>query len=83
MLTPQAELEMLKDHFQTRFTAKLVADQAITHRQWSRANGPLLEPQALCEALLAVPRRKAVPTGHPPSVSWRACADLIDSPLAL
>ncbi|CAE7227790.1 unnamed protein product [Symbiodinium sp. CCMP2592] len=77
MLSPSEELELLREHFQTRFTASQPMDASLADLHWPCAQHPLLEAQPLCQAIQSVPRRKAVPQGHPPSASWRLCADLL------
>ena len=77
MLLPQEELHLLEDHYQQRFNAQDPVDQHLHYRVWPGSGTISLDVQAVCRAIQDVPRRKAVPNGHPPSASWRLCADLI------
>ena len=77
MLTPDQELSLLTQHFSQRFRAEQPADVAMATRIWEGRGDFPLDATTLCHYIQQVPRRKAVPKGHPPSVSWRLCADLI------
>ena len=72
MLTPD-----LTQHFSQRFKATQPADVAMATRTWEGRGDFPLDATMLCHYIQQVPRRKAVPQGHPPSASWRLCADLI------
>ncbi|OLP80230.1 LINE-1 retrotransposable element ORF2 protein [Symbiodinium microadriaticum] len=77
MLTPDQELRLLTQHFSHRFRATQPADVAMATRTWEGSGDFPLDATVLCHYIQQVPRRKAVPQGHPPSASWRLCADLI------
>ena len=87
MLTPAEEADSLQMHFRTRFQAELPApSNAETTQQqdaitgpWLLAAPPQLDAVALCLELQAIPRRKAVPAGHPPGAAWRLCADMVST----
>ena len=77
MLPPTEELDLLETHFSSRFRATTAQDRAMASQQW-QCQAPLeIDAATLCSHILQVPRRKAVPAGHPPSATWRICADLI------
>ncbi|CAE7236597.1 unnamed protein product [Symbiodinium necroappetens] len=77
MLTPDQELRLLTQHFSHRFRATQPADVTMATRTWEGSGNFPLDATVLCHYIQQVPRRKAVPQGHPPSASWRLCADLI------
>ena len=77
MLEPCAELDLLEQHFSQRFTAIQQADVDLASRSWEGRGDLVLDVATVCRYIQQVPRRKAVPRGHPPSASWRLCADLI------
>ena len=77
MLTPDQELSLLTQHFSQRFKAEQPEDVEMATRTWEGRGDFPLDAATLCHYIQQVPRRKAVPQGHPPSVSWRLCADLI------
>ncbi|CAE7206409.1 unnamed protein product [Symbiodinium microadriaticum] len=77
MLPPAEELALLEHHFSSRFRATNVQDCAMASKQWSCREPIEIHAATLCAHILQVPRRKAVPAGHPPSATWRICADLI------
>eukprot|EP00439_Symbiodinium_sp_Y106_P075733 s1215_g15.t1 len=87
MLTPAEEADSLQLHFRTRFQADSPVDsneeaplppEAISG-PWLLTAPPQLDAETLCHALQAIPRRKAVPTGHPPGAAWRLCADMVSA----
>ena len=77
MLEPCAELNLLEQHFSRRFTATQQADVDLASQPWEGKGDLVLDVTTVCRYIQQVPRRKAVPQGHPPSASWRLCADLI------
>ena len=77
MLSPTEELDMLEHHFSSRFTATTSQDRAMASTQWPCQAPVEINAATLCAHILQVPRRKAVPAGHPPSATWRIYADLI------
>ncbi|CAE7507218.1 unnamed protein product, partial [Symbiodinium necroappetens] len=77
MLEPCAELDLLEQHFSRRFTATQQADVDLASHTWEGQGDLVLDVTTVCRYIQQVPRRKAVPQGHPPSASWRMCADLI------
>ena len=77
MLEPSAELDLLEQHFSKRFTATQQVDVELASHSWEGTGALTLDVATVCRYIQQVPRRKAVPQGHPPSASWRLCADLI------
>ena len=77
MLPPAEELALLEHHFSSRFQATNAQDCAMASKQWSCREPIEIHAATLCAHILQVPRRKAVPAGHPPSATWRICADLL------
>ena len=62
-----------------RFDATLLYDSSETR---DRSELQLVDEAQLQQDLLKAPLRKAVPPGHPPSATWRLCADLAATTIA-
>ncbi|CAE7783692.1 unnamed protein product [Symbiodinium sp. CCMP2592] len=77
MLDAAQEVDLLACHFKQRFCETDATALAATRGPWSTSAAPDLDPTALSQQLMLVPRRKAVPKEHPPSAVWRCCADLV------
>ena len=62
-----------------RFDANLLYDSSATR---DRSELQLVDAAQLQQDLLKAPLRMAVPPGHPPSATWRLCADLAATTIA-
>ena len=71
----------LSNAFQQRFHAETPdpqdPDAICLAGPWTLHRPLFLDAATLCGAFQTIPRRKAVPDGHPPSAAWRLCADMI------
>ena len=79
MHTRTEEAEIFCEYFGGKFTSRdewCYQPTELNHKEHEAEMEVGIDADQLTQLLLTAPLRKAVPTGHPPSATWRLCADI-------
>ena len=87
MLSRAEEAVVFCEHFKQKFTSvhawRYEAETLYSsHKEHALSSLQLVDSEQLHQELQNAPLRKAVPPGHPPSATWRLCADLTATTIA-